>query len=166
MTNKLLKPFLEIEKIDFIVENNHSKSLKIEETETALFALKDNEIVQENEVIDISESTEFKNKIKLKKIEIGLSKADLDYQTVLETSVEYTNGFCYKPSYIESYALLISSGVGPLLIWDSTELNSVTMTIEELAALTTFLKNVAEPAFQTRKNTRKALLEQKYALNN
>lgn len=164
--NKLLKPYTELERTDFIVENNHNKGLRIEETETALYALKDSEILQNDEILDISDTTEYKNKIRLIEIGAELIKADSDYQIVLDTPVEYTNSFSYKPGYIESYALLIASGVNPLIIWDSTELNSVSMTIEELIALTAFLKNLAEPAFQTRKTIRKLLIEEKAELEN
>lgn len=166
MTIKLLKPYTEIERCDFIVENNHNNALRIEETEIALFALKDCECLQDNEIVDISDTSAYKNKIRLQQIEIELTQADFDYQLVLDTPVEYTNGFLYKPSYVENYALLIASGVSPFVIWDSTELNSVSMAIEELIALAAFLKNIAEPAFQARKIARKALLEEKAQLEN
>lgn len=166
MTNKLIKPYTNEDKIDFIVENNHNNGLRIEETETALFALEDFEIVQNDQIIDISGSGEYKNKIRLNQIESELIKADSDYQIMLNTPVKYTNDFYYKPSYVESYALLIASGVGPLTIWDAVELNSVSMTIEELTELTAFLKNIAEPAFQARKIARKTLLEEKSELGN
>ena len=166
MTNKLLKPYTDMQKADFIVENNHNHGLRIEETETALFALKDSEVLQDGEIIDISDTDEYKNKIRIVEIESELIKADSDYQEVLETSIQYTNSLFYKPRYIENYALLIASGVVPLTIWDSSELNAVSMNIDQLTALTVFLKNIAEPAFQTRKTIRKALLEEKAQLEN
>ena len=106
----------------------------------------------------------YKNKTRLAEIDKELTQADVTYQTVLNTPVKYTNGYTYLPSYVDSYALLIASGVSPLTIWDSTELNSVSMTTAELTALSTFLKDIAEPAFQTRKTTRKALLTEKATL--
>lgn len=49
MSYKLEKPYTEIEKADFIVLHNHQNNRKIEETETALFALEDNEIMVDGE---------------------------------------------------------------------------------------------------------------------
>ena len=51
MSYKLLKPYTEEQKIKFIVEYNHKMGLKLEETENALFALEENEIIFENEPI-------------------------------------------------------------------------------------------------------------------
>lgn len=45
MSYKLEKPYTEIERADFIVLHNHQNNRKIEETETALFALEDNEVM-------------------------------------------------------------------------------------------------------------------------
>ena len=45
MSYKLKKPYTEIEGADFIVLHNHQNNRKIEETETALFALEANEIM-------------------------------------------------------------------------------------------------------------------------
>ena len=45
MSYILEKPYTEKEKQDFIVEYNHNQSLKIEETEIALYALEVNEIM-------------------------------------------------------------------------------------------------------------------------
>ena len=45
MSYKLEKPYTEIERADFIVLHNHQNNRKIEETETALFALEDDEIM-------------------------------------------------------------------------------------------------------------------------
>ena len=49
MSYKLEKPYTEIERADFIVLHNHQNNRKIEETETALFALEDNEIMVDGE---------------------------------------------------------------------------------------------------------------------
>ncbi len=46
MSYKLEKPFTEKQKTDFIVEYNHNKNLKIEETDLCLYALEDNEILK------------------------------------------------------------------------------------------------------------------------
>ncbi len=46
MSYKLNKPCNDIERADFIVKYNHKQGLKIEETENAIFALLDNEIME------------------------------------------------------------------------------------------------------------------------
>lgn len=50
MSYKLEKPYTASQRADFIVEYNHNRGLKIEETEDALFALEENEIIGENGV--------------------------------------------------------------------------------------------------------------------
>ena len=49
MSYKLEKPYTEIERADFIVLHNHQNNRKIKETETALFALEDNEVMVDGE---------------------------------------------------------------------------------------------------------------------
>lgn len=116
---------------------------------------------------DISGSTEYINSKRLIAIEEELKKADSDYATVLSTPVVYpVNGLTYKPSYVDSYALLIVSGMGPFTIWDSTEFNGTLMTAAELTGLAIFLKKIAEPAFQARKDSRKKLLTEKAEILN
>jgi hypothetical protein len=51
MSYKLLKPYTKQERIDFILEYNRKKGLRIEETELALFALEENEIIVGNEAV-------------------------------------------------------------------------------------------------------------------
>lgn len=46
MSYKLEKPYTNLQKCDFIVKHNHSDGLRIKETETALYALEDNEIME------------------------------------------------------------------------------------------------------------------------
>lgn len=46
MSYKLQKPYTYKQEIDFIVENNHNKSLKIEKTDNAIYALEADEIMQ------------------------------------------------------------------------------------------------------------------------
>ena len=50
MSYKLEKPYTEEEYADFVVEHNHNNGMKIEETETALYALEANEILVDGEV--------------------------------------------------------------------------------------------------------------------
>lgn len=75
MTNILLKDenYNETKREDFIVENNHNKGLRIEEAEDRLYALQPYEIVQNNQIVDISSTPEYLAKIAQEK-KIGLQK--------------------------------------------------------------------------------------------
>ena len=55
MSYELKKPFTDQEYADFVVEYNHKKGLNIEETENAIFALEQNEIMGNG--IPITDST-------------------------------------------------------------------------------------------------------------
>lgn len=48
MSHKLEKPYNNKQRADFIVEYNHNQGLLIAETENALFALEENEIMVDN----------------------------------------------------------------------------------------------------------------------
>jgi hypothetical protein len=140
---------------------------ELTDDEYSLFKSGDGFIITDNKFVDIRNTDEYKKKIRLAEIETELTKADSDYTTVMDTAVEYTNGHHYKPSYIQSsYISLITANQFPLVIWDSTEIeaNAVEFTLQELIALCMALKNVAEPAFQTRKMIRSALLTEKAEL--
>ena len=51
MSYKLIKPYTEKQRADFVVNYNHKLGLNIEETPDALFALEKNEILLDNEPI-------------------------------------------------------------------------------------------------------------------
>lgn len=46
MSYKLEKPYTENQRLNFIVKYNHNKGLKISETATCLYALEDDEIIE------------------------------------------------------------------------------------------------------------------------
>jgi len=48
---KLDKPFTDEQKLNFLTKFNYERGLRIEETDIALYALEDNEILQGDEVI-------------------------------------------------------------------------------------------------------------------
>lgn len=60
---KLDKPYTSEQKTDFIVLYNHQMNMPIEETETALYALEDNELLVNDEVI-VDPDYEEKQRIK------------------------------------------------------------------------------------------------------
>ena len=81
MSYKLEKPFTQKEYADFIVKYNHKMNLRIEETITDLFALEDNEIIQDGTTIEnpnYEEEIKEKNKnLRIEEIKLKLSELDL-----------------------------------------------------------------------------------------
>ena len=77
MSYKLLKPYTKQTRIDFIVEYNHKQGLRIEETETALFALKDDEIIKNGEAIkDPDYKTKKEQEEKERVAKLNMTKLD------------------------------------------------------------------------------------------
>lgn len=67
MSCKLEKPYTFSERVDFILLYNHKQGLRIEETETALYALEEWEKVVNDKVIDDIQG--YKNKLALEREE-------------------------------------------------------------------------------------------------
>ncbi len=98
MSHELIKPYTEEQRIDFIVQYNHNMGLLIEETETALYALEANEIMQDGiPIVD----PEYDNKLEQQERErIGklkctkrifalmLQEVGIDYLTMLKPLIE------------------------------------------------------------------------------
>lgn len=61
---KIEKPLSIQERADFIVEYNHNKGLKIEETDLAMYALEAWELLEGDEVIDNTEAWEAEQELK------------------------------------------------------------------------------------------------------
>ena len=64
MSYKIKKPLSIQERADFIVEYNHNKGLRIEETDLAMYALEAWELLESDEVIDNTEAWEAKQELK------------------------------------------------------------------------------------------------------
>ena len=82
MSYKLEKPYTEIERADFIVLHNHQNNRKIEETDKALFALEDNEIMVDGEP-QINPDYEEKQRQAEEKRVNNLTMTALDFLKVL-----------------------------------------------------------------------------------
>ncbi len=80
MSYKLNKPYEENEKINFIVNYNHNMGLKIEETETAIYALEPYEIIVNDSVVD--NSVEYQSELLQREQEriamLNLTAADVE----------------------------------------------------------------------------------------
>lgn len=78
MSYKLEKPYTTKERADFIVEYNHNRGLKIEETENALYALEPDEIMGENGIPIKDPDFETKQAEEQKQARIDEIKAELE----------------------------------------------------------------------------------------
>lgn len=80
MSYKLEKPYTEKQKADFIVEYNHNKNLRIEATNLCLYALEDNEILENGIPIEnpeyISEQKKLFKEEEKKKLQLQLDELD------------------------------------------------------------------------------------------
>lgn len=107
MGNKLATGYTKTERENFIVQYNHYQGMKITENEYGIFATSANEEIQNGEIIDISETSEYQTKIlteqneqrkaelktrisklDLKRIRAGFEPAIKD-ETTGETYLEY-----------------------------------------------------------------------------
>lgn len=88
-----------------------------------------------------------------------ISAAQIEYDYRLDTPVEYSNGFTYKPKWAEEiYVGLLEKGLAfeglfPMTIYDSTKLaeRAVSMSLQDLQQLTMFLAVVQQQYFDAKK---------------
>lgn len=107
MGYKLEKPYTERQRCDFIVEHNHNNSLKIIEEANCIYALEEDEILQNGEIIKDPEYQEKKQKTLAKqeyeKIQEEINELDLKRiraiceneikdETTNQTWLEFYNG--------------------------------------------------------------------------
>jgi hypothetical protein len=99
MSYKLEKPLSIQERADFIVEYNHNKGLRIEETEKALYALEAWELLEGDKVIDNTEAWQAEQEQKERErinnltctkrvFALMLQEVGVDYITVLKPLIE------------------------------------------------------------------------------
>lgn len=153
MSYKLLKPYTQQEKNDFIVEHNHNKSLKIEETSIALYALLPNEIMVNGEpTADPDYEAKEAQKVQIELVEYNYeAKAKKAYGGILinDTYLFETNE--------TSQSMITASLIGLQNAPDETTLNwkvyannqpiVVPLTKEQLAQLFAFALNMINTAF-------------------
>ena len=84
MSYKLEKPYKTKDRVDFIIKYNHSMGLLIEETDKALYALENNEIMKNGKVIvDVDYEKKQQNIILQNKInEIQTKLNELDQKRI------------------------------------------------------------------------------------
>lgn len=121
--------------------------------------------IQNNEIIDISQTQEYQNKKRIKEIEEELEQLDRLYYLASQAPVEF-EGHKYKFEWTSLYQGILQSGILPAKIWDLTELeeNAVIMDEQTLQNLQNYLLEFQETAFQTRKEARSILLFEKKSI--
>ena len=121
--------------------------------------------IENGELIDLVDTDIYKNKQRLIEIEGELNHLDELYYAASQTPVEFEN-HQYKFEWTTLYQGLLNSGILPAKIWDLTELeeNAVLMDEEKLQSLQNCLLTLQETAFQTRKEARSLLLNEKEQL--
>lgn len=150
---------------DFIYQGDLAegdRTLSLEESK--LYEKGEGFIIQDHLLVDISETDDYKKKKKIEELDKRLYEIDNEYRCLMDSPVNFKNGYSYKPSYLNDYALLIATDVFPINIWDSSEINQIQMNKEELLELSLFLKEIGEPAFQKRKAERASVLREKIQL--
>jgi len=173
MSYKLDKPFTGVEKADFVVAR---QGMKYAEDDTAIYFLEDYEEMQNSEIIDITNTSEYIKAQRLKQIDIELSQCAIDHATAMDTEVIYPiNGKKYKPKYAsENYSWFFQAEniakaidhdatIFPVFIKDSTKLNEngENMSIAQLTQLTAFLAQICDNLWTIKSNKENDLLTEK-----
>lgn len=119
MSYKLIKPYSEKERIDFIIKHNHQQGLTIEETNDALFALEINEIMNENNIPIINPNYENEVLQSLKKQKLqDLTNALTNKQNNTEATLTFNIPVMLKKGeeekYVENFKLLTVTSAGSL----------------------------------------------------
>ena len=104
MSYKLEKPYTDLQYADFVVEHNHNNGRLIKETESAVFALEANEIINNCgiPVINQNYETECIKKeqiVRIEKIKQELNELDRKRIRAMCEPSEYSNGLSWLEYY-------------------------------------------------------------------
>ena len=123
--------------------------------------------VEGDSLVDLKETKDYKIKKRIEEIDSELKKLDELYYQASQAPIDF-EGHKYKFDWTSLYQGILNSGILPAKIWDMTELeeNAVTMDEEDLKSLQNCLLVHQESAFQTRKEARSILLNEKEELKN
>lgn len=132
MSYKLEKPYTDIKRADFVVLHNHQHGRKIEETQTALYALEPDEIMQDGEPVqNPNYAQEQLTAAKEAKIQEATDKAYAYEQTDALITVKATNAMTrvsdlyhiegHFTNMIKISAYAQSMGEEDILPWNTKE---------------------------------------------
>lgn len=119
MAYTLLKPYTELERLEFIVQYNHQQGLLIEETDKAMYALEDNEIMGEDNIpiINPNYEKEVFETFKQNKLQ-ELTNALMDKQNNTDSTLTFNIPVMLKKGeeekYVEKFKLLTVTSAGSL----------------------------------------------------
>jgi hypothetical protein len=111
MTNKLQKPYTNIQYAEFAAQANEAKK-RIELTETAAYALAEHEVLQDGQIIDISDTPEYREKIIHEEITGQIAEIEQQFVEYMDTPIICPlNGKSYKPKWADdgTYLKVIQS---------------------------------------------------------
>ena len=111
----------------------------------------DKYVVRDNELVDLSGTQEYQNKVNIKKYEQLILEAKEKYDAFLNTSVKY-KGSNYLPRYLDDYEKLKLRQF-PQEIWDAEGLTSVVMNKVDFNGLTSFLEKLVFVAYKEKKES-------------
>lgn len=104
MSYKLEKPYTDLQYADFVVEHNHNNGRLIKETESAVFALEANEIINNCGIPVINQNYETEcikkeQKVRIEKIKQELNELDRKRIRAMCEPSEYSNGLSWLEYY-------------------------------------------------------------------
>ena len=137
-----------------IVEDKHIHHYEIiisEEQYKDLMANPDKYEVRDNELVDISGTQSYQNKVNIAKYEDLIRAAKEKYDLFLSSPVKYSGSY-YLPRYLDDYEKLQFRAF-PQEIWDAKGTSSKLMTKNDFIGLKTFLEDLVNKAYKEKKET-------------
>lgn len=167
MSYKLKKPCTGKQRADFIVKYNHKLGLRIKETESALYALEPDEIMQDGvpvknpdfEAQQLAEAKQAKYKEANQGAKAYLESGEALFELTPTQHIEATDGNIGK---LTAYALAFVTGqltADDVVYWNTKEDETIALTQEQLSAVLMGLGAVQAQVWNERFPAYKAQLE-------
>lgn len=109
----------------------------------------DKYIIKNKELVDISGTQEYQNKVNIKKYQELIMAEKEKYDTFLNTPVKFNNAL-YLPRYLDDYCKLQLRSF-PQEIWDYSGLNSKLMSQKDFMLLKNYLEDLVNSAYKEKK---------------